>query len=267
MKIYISADIEGSAAIMDWDEALPGGTKYPYFAEIMTQEVAAACYGAQAAGWEVTVKDAHCSGRNINPEELPKEIKLIRGWTGDMLEMMGGIDKDDYAAVAFTGYHSDAKSDGNTLSHTMVRKVSSFTLNGMAASEFVINAYIAAYFKIPIVFLSGDEALCDVAKKMIPGIQTVETKKTIGGATLTKTPQQARQEISEGIEKALRSGDFERTCMLELPKSFVAEIEYKEWQDANKYSNYPGAQRVDVKKIAYKSDDYIDVLKFIMFCM
>ena len=37
MKLYISADIEGSASIMDWDEALPGGSKFPYFTEIMTK--------------------------------------------------------------------------------------------------------------------------------------------------------------------------------------------------------------------------------------
>lgn len=267
MKLYISADIEGSAAIMDWDEALPGGTKYPYFAEIMTKEVAAACRGAENAGWEVTVKDAHCNGRNINPENIPENVTLIRGWTGDMLEMMGGLDKDEYDAVAFTGYHSDAWSDGNTLSHTMVRKVNRFTINGIAASEFIINAYIAAYFKKPIVFLSGDEALCKIAKEMIPCIETISSKSVIGGATLAKHPEKVRKEIETGIEKALKLKDIDKTCVPELPEYFVAEVEYKEWQEANKYSNYPGAKRTDVKKVSYESHDYMDVLKFIMFCI
>ena len=266
MKLYISADIEGSASIMDWDEALPGGSKFPYFTEIMTKEVAAACVGAQKAGYDVTVKDAHCTGRNIDPEGIPEEVTLLRGWTGDMLEMMGGLDEDEYDAVAFTGYHSDAWSDGNTLSHTMVRKVNKFTLNGKPASEFVINAYIAAYFNKPVVFLSGDEEICKVAKEMIPGITTVSSKSFVGAAAKTKHPTKVRREIQEGMEKAL-TGDYKAKCTVDLPEHFVAEVEYKEWPEANKYSNYPGAKRSGLKSISFESSDYVEVLRFIMFCL
>ena len=73
--------------------------------------------------------------------------------------------------------------------------------------------------------------------------------------------------IETGIEKALKLKDIDKTCVPELPEYFVAEVEYKEWQEANKYSNYPGAKRTDVKKVSYESHDYMDVLKFIMFCI
>lgn len=266
MKIYISSDIEGTSCLCDWDEAMPGGSKYPYFADLMTKEVASACHGAIDAGWEVTVKDAHNTGRNINPEMLPPEAMLIRAWTGDMFEMLGGITADEYHAVGFTGYHSDAFSDGNALSHTMVRKVNRVTINGINASEFVINMFIAGYLGIPVVFLSGDEALCREAKKLIPGITTVPTKNVIGGATITRHPEVVRNEIYKKINESLINLNKD-ACMVKMPEHFKAVIDYKEWLDANKYSNYPGAVREDVKRISFEADDYIEIIRFIMFCM
>ena len=46
MKLYISADIEGTTGITRWDETENGHSRYPYFAEQMTREVAAAINGA-----------------------------------------------------------------------------------------------------------------------------------------------------------------------------------------------------------------------------
>ena len=48
-------------------------------------------------------------------------------------------------------------------------------LNGEPASEFVLNAYMAGYYKVPVAFLSGDQEICEQAKRMIPGIETVAT--------------------------------------------------------------------------------------------
>lgn len=266
MKIYISSDIEGTCALCDWDEAMPGGAGYAYFAQLMTKEVASACFGALDAGWEVTVKDAHNTARNIDPQMLPAEAMLIRAWTGDMFEMLGGITADKYDAIGFTGYHSDAFSDGNPLSHTMVRKVNRVTINGINASEFVINMFTAGYLGIPVVFLSGDEALCRQAETLVPGITTVPTKNVIGGATITRHPEVVRGEIRAKMAQALANQD-KSACMVKMPEHFRAVIDYKEWLDANKYCNYPGAKREDIKTISFETDDYIEIIRFIMFCM
>ena len=50
---------------------------------------------------------------------LPKSATLIRGWSKDCYCMMGGLDREDFDAVAFTGYHCEAVNGGNPLSHTM----------------------------------------------------------------------------------------------------------------------------------------------------
>ena len=64
-KVYISADIEGTTGIANWDEANRDHAAYGEFQERMTAETAAACEAAIAAGArEISVMDAHGSDRN-----------------------------------------------------------------------------------------------------------------------------------------------------------------------------------------------------------
>ena len=266
-KLFISADIEGTCGITAWEETeANGGRNYGYFSERMTAEVDAAARGAEQAGFVSTVKDAHDSARNINPMGLPKSSTLIRGWTRDCYCMMGGLDQEDYDAVAFTGYHSEAVSSGNPLSHTMTTSVQRVTLNGDLCSEFLINAYMAAYRNIPIVFLSGDEALCRYAKALIPGIVTVTAKTGHGSAVISRHPEVVREEIFTGMKAALSREDLS-DCYLTLPPHFTMTVEYNDWNKAHSYSFYPGATLVDAKTVKFESDDYFDVMRFMHFCL
>ena len=232
----------------------------------MTAEVSAAIEGAEKAGYVTTVKDAHDSARNIDPMGLPKTATLIRGWAKDCYCMMGGLDQDRYDAVAFTGYHSEAVNSGNPLSHTMTVSVQRVTLNGLPCPEFLINAYMAAYRGIPIVFLAGDEALCDFAKKLIPGITTVAAKSGHGSAVISRHPEAVCDEIREAMDAALSKEDL-ADCILPLPAHFELTVEYNDWNTAHSYSFYPGAVAVDAKTVRFESDDYYEVMRFMHFCL
>lgn len=270
MKLFISADIEGTAGIDSWDETSLGEKKYDWFASQMTAEVAAACRAAQKNGYDVTVKDAHDSARNIDPSGLPENAELLRGWVGDLYCMMSGIDREPHDFAAFTGYHSDAMSDGNPLSHTMHRSVQKVRINGEYASEFTINAYMAGHLGIPVIFLSGDAALCESAKKFIPGIHTVASKTGIGGGVISKHPSVVCHEIEREFDAAVKfasTPEGKRACTVKMPERFKLEVEYKEWGTAYKYSFYPGAHLADTKTVVFEADDYIDVMRFMHFCL
>ncbi len=264
-KLYISADIEGTCGITAWEETDAGGRNYDYFCGQMTREVAAAVQGAEKAGYISTVKDAHDSARNIDPMGLPTSASLIRGWTRDLYCMMGGLDKDAFDAVAFTGYHANAMSEGNPLSHTMTRDAYKVLINGEPASEFRINAYIAAYLNIPVVFLSGDAAVCQEAKALIPHITTVVAKEGIGNAVLSKHPEVVCSEIQTAMQTAL-SGDIS-ACKVYLPPYFEIEVSYADWTVAQRYAYYPDVVRVDNKTISYATHDYYEALRFMHFCL
>lgn len=271
VKLYLSADIEGTAGIDTWDETEIGKEKYAYFARQMTREVSAAVEGAELSGYETTVKDAHDSARNLDPAGLPRSARLIRGWTRDLFCMMGGLDQDRYDAVAFTGYHSGATGGGNPLSHTMSTSVQRVRINGELASEFTINAYMAGLLGIPVVFLSGDEALCRAAEAMIPGIATVTSKTGMGGAVLSRHPDVVCDDIRRTVQAALsalhQEPDRRAACLPVLPPRFEMEVEYKDWNQSHRLSFYPGAASPDPQTVTFASSDYREVMRFMHFCL
>src|SRR5215813_12646057 len=173
MKVYISADIEGTAGITNWEEADKTHPTYQEFRERMTDEVVAACEGAIEAGAkEILIKDAHSTGRNIIAARLPDCARLIRGWSGHPFSMVQELDASFHALV-FVGYHAKAGSDDNPLAHTLRLRVMHLMLNGEIASEFQIHSWAAALVKVPPIFLSGDSGICADAQRLVPGIVTV----------------------------------------------------------------------------------------------
>src|SRR6478735_171751 len=183
MKVFISADIEGTAGITNWDEARKGNPDYAEFREYMTDELVAACEGAKAAGaTEVVVKDAHSTARNLILSKLPDYVRIVRGWSGHPDAMMFGLDAG-FSAAIYTGYHSKAGSEANPLAHTSNLRISRLLLNGEVASEFTVNALCAAGYGVPSVFLAGDAGICSEARAMVPGLKSVETLEGKGRST------------------------------------------------------------------------------------
>jgi len=267
MRLYISSDIEGTAGIVNWDETDydRGGRWYDYFRAQMTREVAAACIGAKEGGAEhIRVKDAHDTGRNIIPSELPEGVSMQRGWSGHPFSMVDGLD-EGFDALAFTGYHSPAYNNTNPLAHTMNTTLAEMTINGQRASEFMIHSYIAAMLKIPIIFLSGDAGLCELAKAFVPGITTVATNTGKGAAAVSIHPADSVRLIREGVKTAVEKGG--KGCIAELPSHFAVVIKYRDHIKAYKNSFYPGVEQPDEKTINFHSDDYMDVLRLFRFVL
>lgn len=263
MKVFISADIEGVTGCTVWDETEKGKDGYEASAEQMTKEVNAACEGANIVGVkEIMIKDAHDSGRNIDHNKLPRNTKLIRGWSGGLFSMVQELD-ESYDALIFVGYHSAASSDANPLSHTMTLSLDYIKINGMVASEFLIHSYIAAYLGVPVVFLSGDEGLCEEAKRLNRNIETVAVKEGKGNSAVNIHPDLALDLIKEGVKKALNRD--KTNCIIELPKEFDIEMRYRQHKDAYKASFYPGATKIDANTIKFKSEDYKEVLQMMSY--
>ena len=270
MNVFISADIEGTCGIVSWDETERSTPRdYGPFQKQMTREVVAACEGAMAAGAEgVFVKDAHDSARNIDPAALPECARIMRGWTGDPLSMMSGVDQGEYAAAFLPGYHAWATSAGNPLSHTMNLGNEYVTLNGARMSEFMMNAYTAIYYGVPVAFLTGDKALCDFAKELIPGIVTVAVNEGRGGAVVSMHPEVALREIRTGAQRALEQVKKDpQSCLPPLPQKFDMVVRFRDHKVAYSKSFYPGARLEDEKNVCFSSTDWYEILRFSHFVL
>lgn len=265
MKIYISADIEGVACIAAGSETDISCAESTPFREQMTAEVVAACGGAFEGGAKaIVVKDAHWTGRNLDPHRLSapdgRSIELIRGWSGHPFSMVQGLDRS-FGMVAFVGYHSAASRAGNPLAHTISgRLFSTVELNGICASEFYLFGLAAASVGVPVGFLSGDKGLCEEAKQLIDGITTVATLEGVGASVQSVVPTEAVRRIREGMRRALSSP---LPKPLRLPNEFLLKVEFVKAHDAYARSFYPGAKLVSERAVALAAKNYFEILTFL----
>ncbi len=266
MKIYISADIEGVCGVTNWSEADEAHADYAPFQKQMTAEVAAACEGAIAAGAEeILVRDAHGPGRNVIGEELPPQASLVRAWSGHPFSMVQELDTS-FDAAMFIGYHARIGAGGNPLAHTLSSsRIAGMWINDIPTSEYLIHAWAAESVGVPVVFVSGDESLCQEIAAFHPPVRTFAVKGGHGASTLSLHPERAVHGIREGSEAALRSD--RSAARLELPERFELRIEYKQQEIAYRRSFYPGARQLTPLSIGLETEDYFEVLRALQFVL
>lgn len=265
-KIFMSVDIEGVCGVTHWDETEKNKSDYEEFRQQLTREVAAACEGAlQAGATEIVVRDAHDSARNIIAADLPEQVRLIRGWSGHPYCMMHGVDSSFDAAILL-GYHAGGGDMGNPLSHTMTNScATSISINGSAVTEFYINALIASLEKVPVVFISGDKAVCDEARTKISGVGVCATKEGIGDSTISIHPHRVCHDIRQGVMNVLLTGG--NCAPIDIPNAFQIKINYINPALAYKNSFYPGAELKENNVVVFETERLWDLLCFLQFVL
>jgi D-amino peptidase len=251
--------MEGVTGITHWEETSRDGKDYDYFRKIMTQEANAAIEGALAAGaTEIVVRDSHGSARNILPDLLNKKAKLLRNWSGGPKSMVEGID-ETFDAVLFIGYHAKAGTPDALLEHTMTGNITDVSINGVSLPEAGINALIAGNFDVPVVFVAGDQAICEQSKNLFDSVETVAVKEGIGGAALNLHPDVSQEKIRLGAEKALRNIGAHKPFKLTPPYTLVLKLKREE--SVHTAALYPGAERTGDWEVTFKSNDLMEVIK------
>jgi D-amino peptidase len=205
VRVLISADMEGIAGVVAYDDVLPGRPDYERNRSLMTAEVSAGVRGALAydPGAEVLVADAHADGRNLLPAELDRRARLIRGEPrpGGMLAgIAAGVD-----AVVLIGQHAQAGTADAVLAHSVNgRAILEVRCNGQALGEVGLNVAYAAAHGTTVVLATGDDAATAEAEQFAPGVRTVAVKRALGGwAAECLHPEEARRLIETATTEAL----------------------------------------------------------------
>ena len=265
MKVFITADIEGTAFTTYWEETEKEKGTYARAAQEMTREVRAAIDGAiQAGATEILVNDAHDYGINLDPNAMPECVQLIRGWSGSPLSMGEGVD-EGFDAAMFIGWHSPAGIKGNPLSHTMSTKPAKLTLNRIPCSEFLLYSWACAMHGVPSVLLTGDKTLTELSTPLHPALHTVWVKDGLGGLTRCKSPALVEKEIRAASEAALKQDLKHAVCT--LPDHFDFRVTYKEVKQAVKCSFYPGCSLVSDDTIEMHTENFWDILTAVKFIL
>lgn len=264
LKVYISADMEGIAGVVTADQLGPAGFEYTRFRGFMTDEVNAAIDAAREAGaTEILVSDSHGNGENLLLEALRQDIMVVRSWPRPLM-MMQGIDESFDAAI-FIGYHASTTNPRGVRAHTMSSaNLAAVRLNGVAMPEAGINAAIAGHFGVPIVMLSGDDAIVDEARALLGDLEGAVVKHALGfHSATTLLPKAATALIAEKVTAALgRLADFEP---YRLDGPILVEVTFKNYLPAEVLAYLPIVDRVDAHTIAFTGKDMVEVSMFLEF--
>ncbi len=266
LKVYISADMEGVVGVVTDQQLGPSGFEYTRFREFMTQEVIAAIEGARDAGaTEILVSDSHGNGQNLLIEKLPADITLVRAWPRPLM-MMQGIDETFDAAI-FIGYHASTDNSGGIRAHTMSSaRLASVKLNGTPMPEAGINAAIAGHFGVPVVMISGDDAIVDEARRLLGDIEGAVVKWSIGfhsGRTIM--PEAAYELIRAKAAAALRRLDDFSPYRLQTP--ITADVRFKNYRPSEVLAYLPIVERTDSHSIRFVGENMVEVSKFFEFML
>src|SRR5947209_16854841 len=183
MRTYISIDMEGIAGVVHESQTDPtnpaAAAEYGRFRRLMTSEANAAVEGAVAAGaTRVLVNDSHWFMRNLVVEELHQAAELLSG-DPKPHSMVQGID-GGFDAALFIGYHARAGTRNAILDHTYADLIHEARLNGRPVGELGLNAALAGGFGVPVVLVSGDNALAAEARELLgEGVRPVIVKEAV----------------------------------------------------------------------------------------
>jgi D-amino peptidase len=264
LKIYISADMEGVVGAVTSDQLGPAGFEYSRFREFMTAEVNAAIGAAFAAGaTEIMVSDSHGNGENLLIEKLPSNVTVVRSWPRPLM-MMQGID-ETFDGVIFLGYHTGTSNSEGVRAHTISSaRLAEVRLNGSPVSEAAINAAIAGHFNVPVIMVSGDDAVVRETRAAVGDVEGAVVKWSYGfHSARTLTPEAAYGLIGEKVRKAIaRIKEFKP---LKLKTPVQLDVRFKNYRPAEVLAYLPIVERTDSHSIKYIGKDMVEVSRFIEF--
>lgn len=256
-SVYVSADMEGCASLVHWDEVRPSASsEYQRACELMTDEVNAVVEGALAGGAAtVVVNDSHSQMRNLIAERLHPQALSVSGRLKRQF-MLEGIVWRRFAGACFVGYHGGVGYPNAVMDHTYSpRLIFECRLNGSAVGETTLNAALAGHYGVPVILVSGDQTTVEEARRNLPWAVTVETKKSLSAyAADSISPGAARWALRRAAETATRNAAVGKPYALRPP--IVMEIDTVKTSQADLLELIPGCRRAGARSVAFEHDDF-----------
>ncbi|GAA2772734.1 M55 family metallopeptidase [Streptomyces showdoensis] len=259
MKILISADMEGATGVTWPADVLPGTPQWERCRSLFTSDVNAAVLGFFDGGAdEVLINEAHWTMRNLLLERLDERAEMLTG-RHKSLSMVEGVQHGDVDGVAFVGYHTGAGAEG-VLAHTyLANSITGVWLDGVRASEGLLNAHVVAEFGVPVVLVTGDDLTCEDALGYAPEAHKVAVKDHVSRyAAVCRTPARTAADI-RAAAKAAASLAVRHEPVAGGP--FTVELEFDAEHLAAAATVVPGAGRSGERKVAYTSETMYEAIR------
>lgn len=259
MKFCIVTDMEGLAGVDHWDQCYATDDDSPDYRHGLAQLAAdthatiAGCFDAGAT--EVYVWDGHGRNRQLafTRVALDPRARLVRLVPGAPL-LLEGLDPT-VAGVFMVGQHAMAGTLHGFLDHTQCpREICRLTLDGVEHGEMSQFALYAGAHGVPLLHVSGDEALCSEARRLFPWVATTPTKRGTGWATCELYPPGVvRTRIRADVAAAIRGRAAARPWQPHFPAELAVEFAWSELAD--RLAAIPGVRRPHARVVAWTLSD------------
>ena len=256
MKLLIAVDMEGATGIVAWDHVDPKAAEYLRFRHLLTADVNAAVTGALEAGaTDIVVTDGHWNGGNVLIEELNPKARLVTG-TPAPLAMVQGV-QGGVDAVLFVGYHARAGTLHAILDHTWSnQRIANVWLNGRLAGETGLNGAVCGDCGVPVLLVTGDQAVAAEAQEWIPGVETAVVKTALSrhGAECLP-PAQTGPLIQAAARRAVQrflGGQGPRPIQVTRP--VTVRIAFLTSLMADQAALLPGSERIDGTTLEFTAE-------------
>ena len=257
MKVMIMTDLEGPSGINGRSDGIGNKTvNLPTACQVLMDEVNACVRGLVKAGAsEVLVWDGHGGSNSMDITKLHPAASL--GDYGGDLAPNTQIDASFDAAILL-GFHAMEGVIDGYMSHSYdSHHVCNMWLNNELIGEIGLNIYKSAYFGVPTIMVTGDQAACREALEFDPQLKTVITKKSLSRyTTINRPPQAVQKEIEQTAAAALSNLKSYKV------KSIPAQLEYKvQYMCPNNVTGHirTGWELVNPTTVVTHSNDFLDV--------
>jgi D-amino peptidase len=176
--------------------------------------------------------------------------------------MIAGIEGCD--AALFLGYHAKFGTAKSTFDHTYSgRSFSKLEINGVVASEFLLNAYAAGELNIPVILVAGEAQLLeDDVKKYTPWAETVALKHSLSRVSaISPSVKRIEKESREAVKNAVTKFRHRDTKPLMTKKPVKVRITFSTTHFADAAELLSFVKRIDGLNVEYKAKNILEAYK------
>jgi D-amino peptidase len=176
--------------------------------------------------------------------------------------MVAGIESSDVAL--FLGYHAKFGTARSTFDHTYSgASVHEVEVNGMPASEFLLNGYVAGELKVPVILVAGEAQLLeDDVKPQSPWAEPVSLKQSFSRIS-ARSPSLKKTEadLRKAVRRAVLNFKRGKTRFMKTRKPVDMKITFTASHFADVAEMLPKATRTSGLTIEYSSQNMIEAYK------
>jgi D-amino peptidase len=142
----------------------------------------------------------------------------------------------------------------------MGREVENIWLNGRLVGEIGIVAALAGSLGVPVALVTGDEAVCEEARLLLRGAETVAVKRGLDRFSAELVPPEAAQgQIRAGAVRALKSLD--RMEQWTVGEPVTLGVEWNSTTLASTCALMPLIEQAGPRQVEYVAETMTDAVQ------